>query len=186
LPAAAGPRPAVALATAVGLALRLFRLGHQSLWIDELFTWISAAIHQPFGLKDWLENLHGPLYGAIVHYWGSLAGDSEWAMRFPSAVLGALSVPACAWLAARWLGRETAVPAAWLAAGSPFLVWYGQEARNYAMLVTLAGAGGALLLARGLPANPVAAGDAAPIAAPRGGARRTWLLYGLISLAALL
>src|SRR5207249_6297527 len=85
-----------------------------------------------------------------------------------------------------WLGRETAVPAAWLAAGSPFLVWYGQEARNYAMLVTLAGAGGALLLARGLPANHAAAGDAAPIAAPRGGARRTWLLYGLISLAALL
>ena len=36
-----------------------------------------------------------------------------------------------AWLAARWTGRETVAPAAWLTAGSPFLVWYSQECRNY-------------------------------------------------------
>src|SRR5438270_7707358 len=61
---ASAPASAVVLATAVGLALRLFRLDHQSLWIDELFTWLSVAIHHPYGLRDWLENLHGPLYGA--------------------------------------------------------------------------------------------------------------------------
>ena len=134
----------------MGLALRLFRLGAQSLWVDEVFTWGAAAIHHPLALRDWLENIHGPLYGAIVHAWGSVAGDSEWALRFPSAVLGALGVPAIAWLAARWIGPDTAVPAAWLAAGSPFLVWYGQEARNYALLVTLAALAGALLLGRTL------------------------------------
>ena len=91
-------------------------------------------------------NVHGPLYGVLLHYWGGLAGDSEWAMRLPSVVFGTATVPALAWMSGRWLGRDTKVPAAWLAAGSPFLVWYSQEARNYSLLllcVTLAA--GALL-----------------------------------------
>ena len=40
-----------------------------------------------------------------------------------------------AWLAALWLGRGAALPAAWLAAGSPYLVWYSQEARCYSLLM---------------------------------------------------
>lgn len=93
-----------------------------------------------------MANVHGPLFGVLLHEWGGLAGDSEWAMRLPSAVFGTATVPALAWMSGRWLGRDTIVPAAWLAAGSPFLVWYSQEARNYSLLflcVTLAA--GALL-----------------------------------------
>ena len=125
----------IAAATLVAAAVRLFRLGHQSLWIDEVFTWYSAGMGGPLSLRDVLENVHGPLYSLLT--WGVLhtLGDAEWAMRLPSALAGILTVPAMAWLAARWLGREAAVPAAWLAAGSPFLVWYSQEARNYSLLV---------------------------------------------------
>src|SRR5262249_17429239 len=32
-------------------------------------------------------------------------------------------------------GRETVPAAAWLTAGSPFLVWYSQECRNYAFVM---------------------------------------------------
>ena len=85
-----------------------------------------------------VENVHGPLYAVLLHFWGGLAGDSEWAMRLPSALFGVATVPALAWMSGRWLGRETVVPAAWLAAGSPFLVWYSQEARNYALLLLCA------------------------------------------------
>ena len=116
-------------------ALRLFRLGHQSLWIDEVFTWASAGGGAHLGLRDLLENVHGPLYSLVLQAWMRLAGEAEWALRFPSAVAGILTVPAMAWLGARWLGREVAAPAAWLAAGSPFLVWYSQETRNYAWLI---------------------------------------------------
>src|SRR6185436_15635846 len=70
----------------------------------------------------------------------------EWALRFPSVVFGTLLVPATAWFAARWLGREARVPAAWLAAGAPFLVWYAQEARNYSLLMLCVAVSGALLL----------------------------------------
>lgn len=133
-------------ATLAALLVRLFRLGQPSLWIDESLTWLSAGIGRPFGSAELFENLHGPLYVAVLHAWGGLAGDSEFALRLPSAVFGALTVPAMAWLAARWLGRETAAPAAWLAAGSPFLVWYSQEARNYALLLLAAVTASALLL----------------------------------------
>jgi mannosyltransferase len=156
-PAPALPR-AVALATALALALRLFRIGHPSLWIDEVFTWLSAAIHQPYGWRDVLSDLHGPLYSALLHAWGAVAGDSEWALRLPSAVFGALAVPGFAWLAARWLGDDAAAPAAWLAAGSPFLVWYGQEARNYAMLIACVVFSAALLLERARAGAPATAG----------------------------
>ena len=73
-------------------------------------------------------------------------GVSEWALRAPGALAGVLMVPAMAWVAARWLGRETAAPAAWLAAASPFLVRYSQEARGYAWVMLGACASVALLL----------------------------------------
>ena len=115
--------------------LRLFRLGHQSLWIDEMETWWAADVGHPLALRDLLDNVHGPLYCAAVHLSTRLAGDHEWSMRLPSAIAGVLAVPAFAALARRWLGARAVAPAAWLAAGSPFLVWYAQEARNYAWLV---------------------------------------------------
>ena len=105
-------------------ALRLFRLGHQSLWIDEIFTWRSAGIGQPWAPARFLEDVHGPLYSLGLYLWSLVAGDSEWALRLPSALVGVALVAAVARLSARWLGEETAAPAAWLAAGSPFLVWY--------------------------------------------------------------
>lgn len=122
-------------ATLAALALRLFRLGHPSLWIDEALTWLSAGVGRPFGTAELFENVHGPIYVALLHAWGSALGESEFALRLPSALFGAATVPAMAWLGVRWLGRETAVPAAWLTAGSPFLVWYSQEVRNYSLLV---------------------------------------------------
>jgi mannosyltransferase len=137
----------VAGATLVAAFLRFFHLGRQSLWIDEAMTWTSAGFGSPLSLSNLLDNVHGPLYGLIVRLWCGMAGDSEWALRLPSAVAGVLLVPALAWLAAAWLGRGVAAPAAWLAAGSPFLVWYSQEARSYALLMLCVALSGTALLA---------------------------------------
>ncbi|MGH7742011.1 MAG: glycosyltransferase family 39 protein [Candidatus Eiseniibacteriota bacterium] len=95
---------------------------------------------------DLLENVHGPLYSLVVHLWCAIAGGNEAALRAPSAWCGVATVPVLAWLAARWLGRETAGWAAWLAALSPFLVWYSQEARPYAMMILLVCVSSALML----------------------------------------
>ena len=161
-------------ATLLAAALRAFHLGAQSLWIDELFTWMSADVGRPFALATLLENIHGPLYSLAVHLGGGWLGDAEWALRLPSFVCGVATVPALAWLAARWLGRAEAVWAAWLAAGSPFLVWYSQEARGYMQLILCACVASALLVgpARRLPARTKVA--RAELDAPRrpGQARR--------------
>ena len=66
--------------------LRLFRLGHQSLWIDEIFTWLAAGPGGQFGIHDLLENVHGALYGYALHLWMGVAGQSEWALRLPIVV----------------------------------------------------------------------------------------------------
>jgi 4-amino-4-deoxy-L-arabinose transferase-like glycosyltransferase len=131
-------RPGLAAALAVAAILRLFRIGSQSLWVDEAFSWHGAGVLEPWGPARYLAEVHGPLYGILLHGWSRIVGDSEWALRLPSAFLGVALVAAIARLAARWLGEETALPAAWLAAGSPFLIWYGQEARNYTLLMLCA------------------------------------------------
>lgn len=106
--------------------------------MDEIFTLRGAHVGGHLGVSDLLEDLHGPFYSLLLHAWTSWAGASEWALRLPSALLGVALVGAVAWLAGRWAGRQAIAPAAWLAAGSPFLVWYAQEARNYTLLMLCA------------------------------------------------
>src|SRR4029079_4732359 len=81
------------LVLAAGLALRLYRLGAQSLWLDEGATW--AEVTGRTG-KGWLA-LRGelfskdaayPLYHIMLKVWVGLVGDSEWALRLPSALAG--------------------------------------------------------------------------------------------------
>ena len=136
----------MAAATLVAAFLRFFHLGHQSLWIDEAIMWYSTGVGTPLTIAGLLEKTHGPLHATVLAAWCGIAGDSEWALRMPSAVAGVAAVPAMAWLAALWLGRTAVPAAAWLTAGSPFLVWYSQEARSYSMLAFfVAFSGGALL-----------------------------------------
>src|SRR5258705_851347 len=132
------PAASVGLATAVALALRVFLLGHQSLWVDEYLTWHTAYVGTPMPLADVLRNDHGPLLQVIPHLWTSLVGASESALGLPSALAMPALVPGMAALAARVLGVGMAGRAAWMAALSPYLVWYGQEARNYGLAMLFA------------------------------------------------
>lgn len=122
----------------LGFALRLFMLGEQSLWYDEGVT--ATIAQRDLGtLTRWTANdIQPPLYYYLVAGWGRLAGWSEWALRFPSAFFAVLALPLLAMVGF----RLTRLPgAAWLAvllaAFHPLLVYYGQEARMYMLLVCL-------------------------------------------------
>ncbi len=130
----------------MGAVLRLFRLGHQSLWIDEQFTLRAAGLPGGFAWRDLLDNVHGPLHTLAVAAAAALGGTSEWVVRLPSALAGIAMVPVMAWLAGRFAGRGALAPAAWLAAGSPFAVWYAQECRNYSFAMLASAAATGLLL----------------------------------------
>src|SRR5581483_7790592 len=93
-------QPNIALASALlfaaGLALRVYRLGAQSLWLDEGGTWAEVT-GQGWAklLADlWSTNAAYPLYHLLLKGWVALVGDSEWALRFPSALSGAVAVVA--------------------------------------------------------------------------------------------
>src|SRR5262249_31807234 len=81
-----------------------------------------------------------PLYFVLAKAARDLLGDSAWALRLPSALLGAAAIPLVAAAAGTLADRRAARCAAWFAALSPFLVQHGQEARMYALVGTLAAA----------------------------------------------
>src|SRR5436305_4634131 len=93
----------------IGLALRLYRLGAQSLWLDEGGTWSEVTGRTGKGWLALLGELFSkdaayPLYHILLKAWVTLAGDSEWALRFPSALAGAATVIVL-YYAARPMGR---------------------------------------------------------------------------------
>ncbi len=120
----------------MAFALRASHLAGQSLWSDEDITLDRAA--QPLGeLLARLPVEHTPGYFVLVHAWVRLAGDGDFALRFPSAVAGTAAVALAAFLGRRLVGRGTGLVLALAMAVSPFQVWYAQEARMYALLAAL-------------------------------------------------
>ena len=78
----------------VALAVRVYRLDAQSLWLDEGSSWQMA--NQPWAtlLGDLLSPTAAyPLYHLLLKLWVSLFGDGEIALRLPSAIAGAAAVP---------------------------------------------------------------------------------------------
>jgi 4-amino-4-deoxy-L-arabinose transferase-like glycosyltransferase len=126
----------LALVTALGALLRFYRLDHQSLWMDEVLTVLSSHTSLERVLFDPpVDPNVPPLYYLLMSALQGL-GQSEIALRLPSALLGVLSIPLMYSVARAWVGRA-GLFAALLLAISPLHVWYSQEARPYALLILL-------------------------------------------------
>jgi 4-amino-4-deoxy-L-arabinose transferase-like glycosyltransferase len=157
----------------LALLVRFYRLDAQSLWLDEGSSWQLARASWASLLGELLNPTAGyPLYHLLLKLWIAIFGDSELALRAPSALAGALAVPAV-YMAGRELGRDAraagyAMSAALIVLIGPFPLWYAQEAKVYSLLL-LAAALICWLLLRALRTN----------------SRRDWLLLGGLALAAL-
>jgi len=126
---------------AAAFGLRVWQLGHKSLWLDEGIS-ATFSLDGPPKLFDTLARLddHPPLYYLTLHYWMHVGGTSETSVRFPSVLVGVLLV-ALLYRFARQLypgapGRLSGWLAAGLATFSPFLIATAQEARMYGALAT--------------------------------------------------
>jgi len=127
----AWPIVAIVAITALGLFLRLWQLGAQSLWYDEAQTLYVAR----FPLAEIVRRTYRPpLYHFLLHFWAPIGGESEFALRLPSALFGALVPPLAYLVARRFYGRRVGLIAAALAALSPTLVYYAQEMRMYSLM----------------------------------------------------
>ena len=137
-PAGRGALVAVALLVLLAAALRFSTLDLQSYWYNEAAT----ALLTKLSLGDMLDRIprmegNPPLYYVLAWLWAKVFGTGEVGLRSLSAVCGTAMVPAGYALAARLAGARAGVAVAALAAFSPLLVWYSQEARPYILLALL-------------------------------------------------
>ena len=129
----------------VTLALRMVRLGQQPLSWDE--GWSIGLSSLSWGAINRVTALdvHPPLYYDLLKLWLGL-GRNELLLRFLSVLAGTLTIPLAyvtgrAWArSAQTTEREEALGlwAAGITAISPFLLYYAQVARMYALCAALA------------------------------------------------
>lgn len=125
------------VAVLLGGVLRLYRLGAESLWIDEVFMVRMAT---DMSLSELLFEVplyepHPPLFNVLMWAWIGRTGTSEALMRVPSVAFSLLAIPIVYALTRRLFDRGTAGLTALFLAVSPLQIWYAQEARMYALLV---------------------------------------------------
>jgi uncharacterized membrane protein len=122
----------LAVVLALALGLRLYRLGAQSFWLDEAYTYLFAVLDPPRMIAWANESGHVPTYFLFMHYWLAL-GDDEHTLRLPSAIFGVLTVAATFGLGRVAGGNRVGLIAALLVVLAPMQVHYAQEARMYTM-----------------------------------------------------
>ena len=124
---------------AVALVLGLIRIGAQPPWYDELFT-RATATRSWSGIWEAARDTEAPhlVYYTLLKLWLAVAGTSEWALRLPSAVFGALTAGATALVGRRLFGDLAGLAAGLALAASSYFVSWSQQARGYTLAVLLA------------------------------------------------
>lgn len=148
---------AIAIFLCAGLGLRFWHLSGPSLWEDELFSvgvvlnnpllppaggdWFRSASFHQLQAGDTFWTIKGadqspPLFELVAKLFVAVFGDSEWALRLPSALAAAAALGLLAWLAWRRRGQPdgmVCVTMLALMACCGLLVFYAQEARAYSL-----------------------------------------------------
>ena len=120
--------------TLLGALLRFPTLDGQSFWLDELVT--ASLLDRGLGdvLREVPRSEASPyVYYVVAWFWSSMFGLGEVGLRSLSALAGTATVPVAYGAGAVLVSRRAGLVAAALVATSPFLVWYSQEARSYAL-----------------------------------------------------
>ena len=155
------------------MALRLYGLGDKPFWLDEVASLRRATGNIPDLVADSLHANHYPSYFLLLWLVAKL-GTSQWLLRLPSALFGAVAAALTCSIGRRVADARTGAAAGLLLAFSPFEVQFGQEARSYTLVccLILTALSGLVRLAQ----DP----QAAAIPLHRGGALRgAWAAYGL-------
>ncbi|MBX3013484.1 MAG: glycosyltransferase family 39 protein [Caldilineaceae bacterium] len=148
-----GRRWLLLLLILLAFARVVYRLDGNNLWWDESLSLQRAE-------QAWLPLLRGDLimrdafaylpstdqhpffFFILLGLLTQFAGISEFVLRYPSVMGATLLVPSI-WVLGQWLVRRQVLPAttglwaAGFAALHPFFLWFGQEARPYALWATL-------------------------------------------------
>ncbi|MGD2145235.1 MAG: glycosyltransferase family 39 protein, partial [Anaerolineae bacterium] len=129
---------AVYVLVVLAFFVRAATLDVQSMWRDEVDALRFATLpwsemQANFTRPGW----NGPVFYLLLRGWIALAGTSEFALRFFSLCFGVLSVPLMVVLGRQLFRLSVGLISALLVATSPYLVWYSQEVKMYALVPTL-------------------------------------------------
>lgn len=130
----------IAVPALIAAALTLYQLPSRSLWIDEA---ASIAIASQHGASLWQAIRHDGgnmlIYYLLLHVLIGWFGSGEWVVRLPSVLAHMATAALTATVAWQLLARRwVALGAGLLTAVSLPLVFWGQDARGYALMVALA------------------------------------------------
>lgn len=128
---------------------RFHDLSERSLWFDEAFSWRMIQLPWSEIPAATANDTHPPLYYFLLKIWSGVFGDSLFALRSLSAILGIVTVLGVYLFAMEAYGtfcrddREEAgnrahllaLLAAALAAFSPFQITHARELRMYPLVV---------------------------------------------------
>jgi uncharacterized membrane protein len=121
--------------TIIGLFLRFYNLGFNSLWLDEATTHHFAKLSF---MEIWELTAGGeynpPLFHWVEHFM-LFFGNSEVILRFIPAFSGILTIPLFYFIGKEFLDRNTGILAAAILTFSPFHIFYSQDARAYSMML---------------------------------------------------
>jgi hypothetical protein len=126
------------LIVVVGVGLRVLGLPGQSFWVDEVYTLgtIDGTLDDVLPAVRASESTP-PVYYWAAWVWGRALGTSDFTVRGLSLLFGLATIPVVFALGRSMAGEVAGLAAAALVAVNPFLVWYSQEARAYALFTLL-------------------------------------------------
>ena len=157
----------VAIPAALAAGLCLYEISVRSLWIDEAAT-VAIATQHGAAFGSALAHDGGNMLGyyALLHALIGAFGNGSLVLRLPSAIGAVATVVAVGVLGLRLFGRRPAFAAGLLTAVSLPLVYWGQNARGYSLMVAL-----------------ISGSFLALVIALQRGRAGAWVAYGLLTVA---
>lgn len=120
----------------LGLGLRVLRLDFQPLWWDEGYSVWFAGHSLPDMLRLTAQDIHPPLYYALLHLWAQLFGFAPLSLRLFSLAAGLPAIPLAYLLGRDLFDRRAGLLAAAIVAVNPLAIFYSQEVRMYGLAAT--------------------------------------------------
>ena len=119
-----------------GAALRLYALGRESFWIDELYSISDALGNTTVELLTELPVVknHTPAYYVFLRQWERLTGITEIGLRLPAVLAGVGTIYMVYLVGTRLFDWRRGAIAAGLVALSRFHIAHSQEVRMYAFV----------------------------------------------------
>jgi mannosyltransferase len=126
--------------TLLAAALRFYKLGEWSFWIDEIYTINRTQTH--FNdivavLQNLPNRLWFPLSFVFTKYALNILGVTEFSARLVSTLIGIITIPVLFFYTRKFFGVGVALLLALLLAVAPWHVYWSQNARFYTSLLVL-------------------------------------------------